>query len=152
MRTDQRRAENIAPLASWTGANAPVRYVGPCPDSRRRRRRWQAILINFSGPHGPDSFRNATIRGHKRPPMSLKTPPDKWVHRLRKQSMAAGLLPETPPWPWRQLPQPELPNRTARGEVRPGTFRPDLTKLRHTRRRASRSALLGRGLLGLVVF
>jgi hypothetical protein len=31
MRTDQRRAENIAPLASWIGANAPTDVL---PDQR----------------------------------------------------------------------------------------------------------------------
>lgn len=38
---------------------------------------------------------------------------------------------------WRQLPEPEMPSRTARGEINPGTFRPDLTELRRTRRPAS---------------
>ena len=44
--------------------------------------------------------------------------------------------------PWRQLPEPEIPSRTARGEIHPGTFRPDLTELpalgvRHVRWRHS---------------
>jgi len=133
-----------------------------------------AILINFSGPHGPDSFRNATIRALKRLRMSLKTPPDKWVHRLRKQSMATpgpsvpfrgghdargwvvairwhGLAHYRRRRPGHGVSWPSPRCLVAR-LVHPGTFRPDLTQLRHARRPASRSALLGRGLLGLVVF
>jgi hypothetical protein len=59
-----------------------------------------------------------------------------WRGRMVTVCREGGSLPETPPWPWRQLPEPEMPSRTARGEVHPGTFRPDGTELRHTRRRA----------------
>jgi hypothetical protein len=78
--TDSRRDSNaIEHLAAAAAASC-----------RKRRRRWPvAILINFSGPHGPPLLEKGTKRALKWSRLSLKTPPDYWVHRLPKLRIAA---------------------------------------------------------------
>jgi hypothetical protein len=67
---ERRRADLESGLSDGRRDSNAIEHLaaGTAASSRKRRRRWQvAILINFSGPHGPRLLQKATKRASNGP-------------------------------------------------------------------------------------
>ena len=67
---ERRRADLESGLSDGRRDSSAIEHLaaGTAASSRKRRRRWQvAILINFSGPHGPGLLQKGHQTSLKRP-------------------------------------------------------------------------------------